>query len=229
VFGKEEKTSQYNCSLVELDKLDQISARILSLTEHQRRFPEAVVQIQRYCKETKEDLSLVAQQSGKCLTGASRQFANVLLYSVKANMKRYCSMRNRRHIRQSLLMGRCMNRNLRPSEHCLAAYIDALQRGKLAPQREHRIGYACCHYFQLISCLESVTRAACSARQADLIGDFIRNLFSDVVAAACADFEEHSDVCERLPEAPKVQGPEEPKTAAVRTFTLPLVELWNHL
>ncbi len=50
VFGKEEKTSQYNCSSVELDKLDQISARILSLTEHQRRFPEAVVQIQRYCK-----------------------------------------------------------------------------------------------------------------------------------------------------------------------------------
>lgn len=49
VFCKEE-TIHYTCSSVELDKLDQISARILSLTEHQRRFPEAVVQIQRYCR-----------------------------------------------------------------------------------------------------------------------------------------------------------------------------------
>lgn len=137
-------------------------------------------------------------------------------------------MRNKRRIYQSLLMGKCMNRNLLSSEHCLATYIDALQRGKLAQPREHRIGYACCYYFKLISCLESVTRAACSPRQADLIGDFVRNLFSDVVAAACADFgDEHSDVCDRLPETAKLDAPEGQK--AVRTFTLPLVELWNHL
>lgn len=45
-----EESDKYTCSSTELDKLDQISARILSLSEHQRPFPEAVVQIQRYCK-----------------------------------------------------------------------------------------------------------------------------------------------------------------------------------
>lgn len=120
-----------------------------------------------------------------------------------------------------------MNKNLPTSEHCLANYIDALQKGKLAQPREHRIGYACCYYFKLIGCLESVTRGACSPRQSDLIGDFVRNLFSDVVDAACADFDEHSDVCDRLPETDKLDPPEGQK--AVRTFTLPLVELWNNL
>ena len=40
-------------------------------------------------------------------------------------------------------------------------------------------------YFKLINCLEEVTRANCSPRSADLIGDFVRNLFSGVVDVAC--------------------------------------------
>ena len=137
------REEKYICASAELDKLDRISARIISLSEHQRPFPEQISQIPRYCKETKDDLFLVEIQNGKCLQGTSKQFSSVIQYSMKTMMKKYCNMRNKRRIHNSLVMGRCVNKTFNKSNACLIKFIDTLQRGKLAKQVSSRIGYAC--------------------------------------------------------------------------------------
>lgn len=85
----------------------------------------------------------MAVQNDKCLKGTSKHFSSIIQYSVKTMMKQYCNMRNKRRIHNSLVMGRCVNKNLKKSNACLARYIDALQRGKRAEPAANRIGYAC--------------------------------------------------------------------------------------
>lgn len=118
-----------------------------------------------------------------------------------------------------------MNRNAARSNACLASYIDVLQRARRAEPPELRIGHACCHYFQLVSCIETVVQGNCSPKSAEMLGDFVRNLFSGIVDVSCGEWIEQSDTCESLPEPPPKQRDDQ----TVRTFALPLIELWNSL
>ena len=80
-------------------------------------------------------------------------------------------------------------------------------------------------YYKFLECIDPKARTKCPAKIANGYLDLSRSVFQGVLDAACGDFTENSDKCDKLSVLPERKISDR----NVRTIFLPIIELWNSL
>ncbi|CAG2103781.1 unnamed protein product [Medioppia subpectinata] len=192
-------SSQADCDVNESRKMDGAMARLLTIGNSGRHFPESKGHdLKQYCNETKTLIAQIESYKNKCLKDLGKQVTGVIVYSVKNSVSQLCK-RDSKRLNELISAAPCMNRGSNEINKCYTRYIDGVMGAKHAVDKK-KIPHNCCEYFRIFACSETRMRKVkgCNEQQVDVTLDWIRSLFGNVIDLICSDYTEGSDKCAQL-------------------------------
>ncbi|CAG2108300.1 unnamed protein product [Medioppia subpectinata] len=80
------------CNAKTLRKVDLSVARIITIGNSGRQFPEQKgTELKKYCSQNAAYLKEIERYKGKCMKGLSKQIASILIYSIKNSIAQLCN------------------------------------------------------------------------------------------------------------------------------------------
>ncbi|KAI2804593.1 hypothetical protein BLOT_003580, partial [Blomia tropicalis] len=102
------------CTMKRQHQLEMLMARTAPVgNESRERFPESFEQLQKYCQRLARILAQTETFFKDCYDKTVRDYANILIYTSKRNMKKYCSKKQTRFVAEMLKLAPCANRHVR--------------------------------------------------------------------------------------------------------------------
>nr|XP_027205622.1 uncharacterized protein LOC113799220 [Dermatophagoides pteronyssinus] len=210
------------------EKFDINVAKLMSLGRNGRRWPETESEHDSYCAETKRLNQHLDDYKTTCSSGPSKEFASIILFSLRRVTRQYCrkTHTNQRRHKKLFAMYKCSNQLSNQTGKCLEDYIDTLLSTVKLSTIQQKIPYTCCNYFELLKCTDDVFHSdqKC-ADSSETFQEFVRTIFDDIINVACGDYLEFSDKCQQLPLLTKpslLKNKKRPKS-----ILIPLIEIWD--
>ncbi|OTF72021.1 hypothetical protein BLA29_009785, partial [Euroglyphus maynei] len=135
-----------------------------------------------------------------CSSGPSKEFASIILFSLRRVTRQYC---------------RKTPANIRRHKKLFAIKI-------IDDSTENSLYI---NYFELLKCTDNIfhSNVKC-ADSSETFQEFVRTIFDDIINVACGDYVEFSDKCQQLPLLPK---PDSKRIKRPKSILLPLIEIWD--
>ena len=119
-INRPECTTQYQ------QRTDKAVAKLLGFGPFGRKFPESYQQLSAFCRETSELVEQVYAYFAKCYKREIRDSANVLLYSIRSNIRTFCRKRTKK-LAKLMEATACLNTGIH-NDTCIRKYTDGTKQ-----------------------------------------------------------------------------------------------------
>ncbi|CAG2113704.1 unnamed protein product [Medioppia subpectinata] len=210
-----------DCSPKGMKRFDITMARLVTIANSGRKFPEAKgTEMKKWCDESDVLTKELETYKQKCFKDLSKQVFGVMIYSIKNTLRSYCKSGKKQ---DSLLKATpCLNHNDPLVTKCYTSFIDGLLGAQNANDTK-KIPYLCCEYVKIFPCFDEKLSPApkCNQKGIDFVSDLIRSIAGNVVDLICGDYVEGSDKCTHLGPPPKKSK----KQRRLKSFAVPVLDL----
>lgn len=164
-----------------------------------------VFDVSFFCFASRNTLSSIRKLEGYknalCYSETMNSLLSVLLYSIRAQIRRMCSKRKSKRTRDLLDTAVCINKMEPELDACMAElnknFIDAQ-----AVENRMKMPYICCGYVDLVNCAtDRLTGTACEPKL-PIIVDQVGSIMGNVVNSYCGEYTPDTDKCTKLPRLP---------------------------
>lgn len=180
---------------------------------------------------------LVAQNEAffrECYAKSIRDYANILIYTTKRNLRKYCGTSNKkgsRVVKEMLKLAPCANKHLRATRAntearaCYRKYINATSQLVNIADDHRKIPHACCLFADAVSCAEDVLgNIPCIRPHIQTLMDYFRTGTSSITDIMCGDYTASTDACAKLGPPPKALTPNTKKYLTPMAMLIDLME-----
>lgn len=110
------------CTSKYLQKTSLAVAKLMGFGPNGRKFPETQAQLASYCRETSSLVDQIELYFTKCYKKEIKDMGNVLLYSIKSNIRTFCRKKTKK-LSKLMSTTPCIN-NLIHDDRCLVQYAN---------------------------------------------------------------------------------------------------------
>lgn len=121
VISIESITVNAECNEKRKLDIDRTVSKILAFGKDGRTFPENVVQLKTFCRDTNDMIAKVESYFKECGLTNQQDFANVFIYSLKHVIRTLCRKRRSKKVTQFLKVGPCLNKFIL-DDRCIAGF-----------------------------------------------------------------------------------------------------------
>lgn len=137
-----------------------------------------------------------------CLEKQIRTISSVLIFSIKNNIRKFCTGKKSKLITDLVSVGACANQEIRLQVPCMEMFQNVTKQLLYLPDDRFKIPHACCNYVEAMSCASTfLDNTHCARNKKPIILDFIRGLIGGVTDLICTEYDGSTDKCDKLPKA----------------------------
>lgn len=232
------------CNKKTMKRIEMNVAKMIAVGKQGRPFPENEQELGSFCRyvvmhklinklmidsilqKTRETTRLNNEIEAffkNCYQREVRDNANLLIYSIKSSLRRYCGKKRTKAITDLLQVAPCVNREVRTQIPCMEQFINDTKPLIYIDDHRNKIPYTCCNYVHAVHCVESyLDKVPCIGNRQPIILDFVRGLTQGLINVLCGEYNETTDQCDILGRPPK---PKKMGRTKYSTFVFVLVDL----
>jgi len=174
-----------------------------------RRFPETYQETMIYCRDITRIVAQTEQFFKECYEKSIRDYAQILIYTTKRNLRKYCGKKGSKVVKEMLKLAPCANKhikNVRANSapmKCMIAYINATSELIHIKEDKIKIPHACCFFQEGIKCAEEfLTSIPCMRAHVPTLMEYFRTGTGSITELVCGEYNDQTDACERLGRPP---------------------------
>ncbi|KAI2804589.1 hypothetical protein BLOT_003576 [Blomia tropicalis] len=211
------------CNEKTMKRIEMNVAKMIAVGKQGRPFPENEQELGSFCRETTRLNNEIEAFFKNCYQREVRDNANLLIYSIKSSLRRYCGKKRTKAITDLLQVASCANREVRTQIPCMEQFINDTKPLIYIDDHRNKIPYTCCNYVHAVRCVESyLDKVPCIGNRQPIILDFVRGLTQGLINVLCGEYNETTDQCDILGRPPK---PKKMGRTKYSTFAFVLVDL----
>lgn len=139
-----------------------------------------------------------------CYEKSVRDYANILLYTLKRNIRKYCGRRGSKVVREFLKLGPCANKHIQSKDPCIQGWMGKTKALIGLKEDRHKIHWTCCFYVEAIKCAEEfLDSIPCIREHRESLMELFQANSGSMADLICGDFGAQTDACEKLGPPPK--------------------------
>ncbi|KAH9403025.1 Structural component of the gap junctions protein, partial [Tyrophagus putrescentiae] len=149
-----------------------------------RKMPETEPQVRIFCKNTFQMLRQVENFWKNCFKSPVKEYASVAIYTVRIQIKKYCTSKKSKVVKELLKLAPCANKYIIHNNSCLVKMENKINRNLI---------------IFAVYCSESaISDVACLRPHLASVMDFYRGIAQSQVDMICGEYNGQNDVCQKL-------------------------------
>lgn len=204
----------HQCNEKRKINIDRTVSKILAFGENGRTFPENDKQLRSFCRDTNDMTAKVETYFKECSVKSQQDFANVFIYSLKHVVRTLCRKRRSKKVTQFLKVAPCLNQFIF-DDRCIAGFSNQSKPLIVAKIGNKKLEHVCCNYAAAMTCVDDwIMERPCSRDYRELLNDYVRGVFDNMITVICGDNNGDSDKCDHI------MNKKLPKMTAIQTERL---------
>jgi len=193
-------------------------------------FPVNYKEVQAYCRDITRIVNLSEAFFKECYAKSVQDYANILIYTTKRNLRKYCGKKGSRVVREMLKLAPCANKHVKGNPETAKCYVRYFnQTSQLINIKNDmiKIPHACCYFVEAIKCAEDFMNSIdCLRPHVPMLMDYFRTGTSSISDIMCGEYNDQTDACAKLGPAP---APAKRNTKKYLTPTSLLIDLMESI
>ena len=209
------------CSEDNFQKIDLLIAKLMIIGPNGRKMPETEPQVRIFCKNTFQMLRQVENFWKNCFKSPVKEYASVAIYTVRIQIKKYCTSKKSKVVKELLKLAPCANKYIIHNNSCLVKMENKVKNLVYLEKDKPKFNYLCwwvfccllsfknyfvltlllfySYYSEAVYCSESaISDVACLRPHLASVMDFYRGIAQSQVDMICGEYNGQNDVCQKL-------------------------------
>ncbi|KAH9416982.1 hypothetical protein DERP_011711 [Dermatophagoides pteronyssinus] len=198
-------TNKTICNDKRIEHIDRLFIRLIGIGNGGRHYPTTKNDVGPFCRETDRIISIIEKFLNECLRDDASSISKIFLYSTKRYWKTFCNKKRRQQQQQNK-----KQQKLLQVSDCFNTIIEQIDCLNIFANRtrdliQYRIGlnkvdYICCNQVELLRCADRLlTSTPCITENGhETLMDLFRTIKGDIVNYGCGDYNEFTDLCDKL-------------------------------
>ncbi|CAN8031878.1 unnamed protein product, partial [Ixodes persulcatus] len=176
------------------------------------------------CETQLAQVRCTSSFAGRCLEQLPRVVGLLAYHAAEEDIEAICTpgTEMRQQYQDSV---QCMNAAGGQLNVCLKTAFESFESIVANVTRKEKINYACCHYHNLLDCLQTAVKDCDHTPALEFLTTVNEHIFGQVLSLVCGVHSRGSDACKKLPPLP----PLAPGSADVGNFLEPIIDIANSL
>jgi len=201
------RAENVKCNNKTLTKMDSLVAKMMTLGQKNRRFPENTIELRQYCNEAQKYSTYFLGYAKNCFNDFIKRVMRVMQYPIENEVKQICkSGRPSKNAIEVMSFAKCGNAARNGLQRCNENLIDALTAMKYLP-KDKMMPMGCCLINVVRDCAKQEGRQqeVCTPQTIDSIERYALQTFGSLVRLGCSGYLDNYDRCDGiLAEMPKL-------------------------